>query len=89
MKAARSAESEEGVFHGLKCDQSGNVYVGGPRGIWVIDAEGEHLGIIKIPEVTSNFNGGVPDWGSRFITASPPLYRINLRVSGRREPYMG
>ena len=38
-----TANYDEGVVDGMKCDERGNVYVTGPRGIWVIDPQGRHL----------------------------------------------
>ena len=40
---------EEGIPDGMKCDEHGNIWVTGPGGIWVISAEGEHLGTILRP----------------------------------------
>ena len=37
-----TANYDEGVVDGMKCDERGNVYVTGPRGIWVIDPQGRH-----------------------------------------------
>src|SRR5438034_2761708 len=37
-------ESGEPV-DGMKCDEHGNVWVTGPKGVWVFTPEGEHLGI--------------------------------------------
>ena len=44
----------------MKCDEHGNVYVTGPRGIWVISPQGTHLGVILMPEVAGNLNWGGP-----------------------------
>lgn len=83
-----SGTRSDGVPDGMKCDRLGNIYVTGPQGIWVIDPGGEHLGVIEVPEVASNLNWGGSDWQSLFITATTSLYRINLKVAGRVEPYM-
>ena len=40
----------DGVPDGIKVDTSGNLFVTGPQGIWVWDAEGNHLGTIVMPE---------------------------------------
>ncbi len=34
----------EDVLDGIKVDKLGNLYVSGPGGLWVISAEGKHLG---------------------------------------------
>jgi len=79
---------EEGFPDGMKCDEIGNIYVTGPTGIWVISPKGEHLGIIRVPEVAGNINWGGPDWKTLYICATTYLYRIQLRVAGSRNSYM-
>ena len=77
-----------GVVDGMKCDEHGNVWVTGPAGVWVITPEGEHLGVIEVPENTSNLAWGGPDWHTLFITASTSVYAIATKVGPRPEPYM-
>jgi gluconolactonase len=76
------------LVDGMKCDERGNIWVTGPGGIWVISAEGEHLGSIQIPEPVGNLHWGGPDWNWMFVCASTGLYRFRTNVSGRREPFM-
>ncbi|MGH9720277.1 MAG: SMP-30/gluconolactonase/LRE family protein [Bryobacteraceae bacterium] len=68
---------------GLKTDESGNVWVTGPGGIWVFDAAGKHLGTLPTPEPPSNCG-----WGDGFrglyITARTSVYRIPTKVNGTR-----
>jgi gluconolactonase len=78
----------EGVPDGMKCDELGNVWVTGPRGVWVISPEGDHLGIVEVPEIVGNLSWGGPDWRTLFIPASTSVYTIRTRVGPRREPYM-
>lgn len=78
----------EGVPDGMKVDRWGNVYCTGPGGIWVISAEGEHLGIIRVPEKTANFNWGGADWSTLYITASTSIYRVQTKTNGNRLSYM-
>jgi gluconolactonase len=40
----------DGVPDGMKVDRNGNLYVTGPKGIWVWDPQGHHLGTIAMPE---------------------------------------
>jgi gluconolactonase len=79
---------EEGMPDGMKCDELGNIYVTGPTGIWVISPKGEHLGIIRIPEVVGNLTWGGPDWKTLYVCASTSLYRIQMKVAGNRATYM-
>ena len=78
----------EGIPDGMKCDAHGNIYVTGPGGIWVISPAAELLGRIDVPENVGNLNWGADDWKTLFICASTSLYKIDLRVSGNRLPYM-
>ena len=80
---------EEGIPDGMKCDERGNIWVTGPGGVWVISAEGEHLGTIVVPENTGNMSWGGEDWHTLFIPSSTSLYSIRTIVGPRHEPYMG
>jgi gluconolactonase len=76
------------LVDGMKCDQRGNIWVTGPEGVWVFNPEGEHLGIVEIPENVGNLHWGGPDWKWMFVCASTGLYRFQTEVAGRREPFM-
>jgi gluconolactonase len=78
---------EEGIPDGMKIDERGNVWVTGPRGVWVISPEGEHLGVVEVPENTGNMTWGDEDWKSLYIPSSTSLYRIRTKVGPARLPY--
>ena len=84
-----SEELGRGAPDGIKADERGNVYCTGPGGVWVIGPEGEHLGIIRVPENTANLNWGGPDWSTLYLTATHGLYRIPMQVRGSRASYRG
>jgi gluconolactonase len=77
-----------GLVDGMKCDERGNIWVTGPDGVWVFSPEGEHLGVIEIPESVGNLAFGGPDWRWLFAPSSTSLYRVKTKVAGHREPYM-
>ncbi len=79
---------EGGVVDGMKCDEHGNVWVTGPGGIWILSPDGEHLGIVRTPKSITNLHWGGPEWSWLFLTAQTSLYRLRVKVSGRREPFM-
>jgi gluconolactonase len=79
---------DEGVVDGMKCDEHGNIYVTGPRGIWVIGTRGRHLGIIRMPEIAGNLNWGGPDWRDLYCTCSTSIYRVRMKVRGNPVAYM-
>lgn len=72
----------DGVPDGIKVDKKGNLYVTGPGGIWVWDADGHHLGTINTPEQPANLAWGDPDYGTLYITATTSVYRLRTRVHG-------
>jgi gluconolactonase len=77
-----------GLVDGMKIDEHGNVYVTGPDGVWVFSVEGEHLGVIEVPESVGNINWGGEDWSTLYIPATTSVYRVAMKVSGNRLGYM-
>ena len=78
---------EEGIPDGMKCDERGNIWVTGPRGVWVISAAGEHLGIVEVPENVGNIAWGGPEWRTLYMPSSTSLYRIRTKVASAHLPY--
>lgn len=72
----------EGVPDGMKIDLSGNLYVTGPGGIWVWDANGHHLGTILLPQQPANLAWGDADWSTLYITAASSVYRLRISTRG-------
>ncbi len=75
MTAAPTLENE--ALDGVKTDRAGNVYVSGPRGVWIISPSGKHLGTIIGPELPANFAWG-DDGRTLYLAARTGLYRIRL-----------
>jgi len=71
-----------GVPDGMRVDQDGNLYVVGPKGIWLWDAEGNHLGTIVVPEQPANLAWGDQDYRTLYVTAGTSVYRIRTRARG-------
>jgi gluconolactonase len=78
-----SAPGEDAI-DGIKVDQNGNVYVSGPGGLWVLSAEGKHLGTIVAPKHPHNFAWGDDDGKTLYLCARSGLYRMRLNVAGIR-----
>jgi gluconolactonase len=72
----------EGVPDGIKVDEKGNLFVTGPKGIWVWDANGNHLGTIVMPEQPANLTWGDPDYRTLYITATTSVYRLKTQTRG-------
>jgi gluconolactonase len=72
----------DGVPDGMKVDKNGNLFVTGPKGIWVWDAKGHHLGTIVMPEQPANLNWGDKDYRTLYITATTSVYRLEMKTQG-------
>ena len=75
--------SGRGVPDGLKTDEDGNVWVAGPAGVWVFNAQGKHLGIIPLPVTPTNCCWG-GDWRDFYVTGHTSVYKIATNVNGTR-----
>jgi gluconolactonase len=73
---------DDGVPDGIKVDKNGNLFVTGPKGIWVWDAKGNHLGTIVMPEQPANLNWGDSDYRTLYITATTSVYRLEMKTQG-------
>jgi gluconolactonase len=72
----------DGVPDGIKVDRNGNLFVTGPKGIWIWDPEGHHIGTIEMPEQPANLTWGDKDRGTLYITATTSVYRLRTRTVG-------
>jgi gluconolactonase len=83
-----TGDYNEGVVDGMKGDEHGNIYVTGPRGIWVISARGTHLGVIRMPEIAGNLNWGGRGWNELYCACTTSIYRVRMNVRGNQVAYM-
>ena len=74
----------EDALDGMKVDREGNLYVSGPGGLWILSAEGKHLGTIILPKHPHNFAWGDADGQTLYICARSGLYRMRLSIPGLR-----
>jgi gluconolactonase len=74
----------EDAIDGLKVDQMGNLYVCGPGGIWVLSADGRHLGTFRLPDSAHNLTWGDTDGRTLYVTALTSIYRLRLASPGVR-----
>lgn len=75
-------DPHDGVPDGIKVDERGDLFVTGPEGIWIWDAQGHHLGTIVVPEQPANLAWGDKDYRTLYITATNSVYRLRTRVRG-------
>lgn len=78
----------EDALDGIKVDQAGNLYVSGPGGLWVISAQGKHLGTIIAPRHPHNMAWGDEDGKTLYLCARSGLYQMRLNVAGVRPMQM-
>jgi gluconolactonase len=74
--------TNDGVPDGIRVDKNGNLYVVGPRGIWVWSPAGVHLGTIEVPEQPANLSWGGSDNSILYITATTSIYKIQTKARG-------
>ncbi|MFK7963428.1 MAG: SMP-30/gluconolactonase/LRE family protein [Burkholderiaceae bacterium] len=72
----------EGVPDGMKVSTQGHILCNGPGGVHVLSPDAQALGVIQIPEKSTNFTFGGSQQNDLFVTASTSVYRIRLAVSG-------
>jgi gluconolactonase len=71
-----------GVPDGMKVDEDGRLWTTGAGGVWVIEADGTHLGTFETAEHAANLTFGGPDFSSLFLTAQTSVYRVETKVRG-------
>jgi gluconolactonase len=76
---------KKGLPDGLKVDEHGNLFAGGPGGVLVFSPEGKHLGTIVTTEPTANVAFG-DDGSVLYMTAHDKLCRIRLKTHAARMP---
>lgn len=79
---SEQGNKDDGVPDGMKLDMNGNLFVVGPKGIWVWDARGHHLGTIVTPEQPANLTWGDKDYRTLYITATTSVYRLRTKARG-------
>jgi len=72
------------IIDGMKSDIQGNLYATASSGIIFISATGKYLGTLQVPEETTNIAWGEDDQKTLYITGIRSLYRIRLKIPGRR-----
>ena len=73
-----ASDTLQGAPDGLVVREDGIIFATGPGGVWIFNPDGEHIGIVKTGQATSNCT---LDARNRYlyITADMYLMRIRLR----------
>ena len=76
------SSAEPGVPDGMKVDTLGRIFCTGSGGVWVIEPDGNCLGIIRGPEVPRNIAFGGPDFRTLYTTPGDSLYSLRVKTPG-------
>lgn len=71
------------AIDGIKIDRAGNLYVSGPGGLWILAADGRHLGTLLLPRHPHNMAWGGADRKTLYLAAQNSLYRMPLLIPGQ------
>ena len=75
--------AEPGLPDGIKVDTAGNLYSGGPGGLYIIDSKGRKLGrIVHGQPATTNMAFGGADWKTLYFTSRSTLFSVKVRIAG-------
>jgi gluconolactonase len=80
--ASEVTEERGGVPDGMRVDRAGNLFVTGPKGIWVWSPKGVHLGTIELPEQPANLSWGGAGNATLYITATTSVYTLATTTHG-------
>ena len=71
-----------GLFDGLRCDTSGNIWTSAGDGVHCYTPQGQLIGKIKVPEVVANLCFGGPKRNRLYICGTTSLYATYVNAQG-------
>ena len=75
--ARPASDSLRGGPDGLVVREDGIIFATGPGGVWIMNEEGEHLGIIRTGQATSNCT---LDARNRYLYMTADMYLMRIRL---------
>lgn len=75
-----------GTPDGMKVDEHGNLWASGPGGVWVIDPDGQQLGIVPSPQFPGNLCWGGADLKTLFVCSSTTVFAVRTKVASADLP---
>ena len=84
MDMMAGGDTRLGNPDGMRVDTRGNVWTGGPGGIWIINPAGKHIGTVLTPERISNLAFGDADGRTIYATGPTQLFRFRVNIAGLR-----
>jgi gluconolactonase len=77
---------QKGAPNGMAVDREGNVYSGGPGGMWIMGPDGKHIGTLPLPAIPANAIFGGPDLKTLYIMDARNLLQLRVNVPGMLLP---
>jgi gluconolactonase len=75
--ARDASDTLRGGCDGLVVRRDGIIFATGPGGVWILTPEGEHLGIIRTGQATSNCT---LDAENRYLYMTADMYLMRIRL---------
>jgi len=75
--AGAASDSLKGAPDGLVVRNDGIIFATGPGGVWILTPDGEHLGIIRTGQATSNCT---LDAKNRYLYMTADMYLMRIRL---------
>lgn len=76
------AECSNGLFDGFRLDRDGRIWTSAGDGVHCLNAAGDLIGKIRIPEIVGNVCFGGPKLNRLFIAGTGSLYSVYLAING-------
>jgi gluconolactonase len=73
---------EPAAADGIRCDTDGNIWAGARPGVQIVNAGGERIGMIRLPENCANICFGGAKRNRLFMAASQSLYTVYVLATG-------
>jgi gluconolactonase len=77
---------QKGAPNGMAVDREGNLYAGGPGGLWIMNSGGKHIGTIALPAIPANAVFGGADLKTLYIMDARNLLQLRVNVPGMLLP---
>jgi len=75
--ASSASDSLRGAPDGLTVREDGIIFATGPGGVWVLNPKGEHLGVIKTGQATSNCT---LDSDNQYLYMTADMYLMRIKL---------
>jgi hypothetical protein len=67
---------------GMTVDESGNVYLTGRGGVWIVSPQGQQIEMVSVPQTVANVTFGGPDGKTLYLVCNGKVYSLAMQVRG-------